>query len=137
MQRIEALAQISEDAERLTRTFASPAMRKANELVGSWMREAGMSVRTDAIGNLIGHYPAATPDGLSQASAEGLRSDPALCDRVRRVNDLVTERRLQLPGTVPIQHFDLGVVAQLGDGMKIVYVLIDTFLREPHEQQAR
>lgn len=63
MQRIEALAQISEDAGKLTRTFALPAMRKANELVGSWMREAGMSVRTDAIGNLIGHYPAATPDG--------------------------------------------------------------------------
>lgn len=63
MQRIEALAQISEDDGKLTRTFASPAMRKANDLVGSWMREAGMSVRTDAIGNLIGHYPAATPDG--------------------------------------------------------------------------
>ena len=63
MQRIDALAQISEDAGKLTRTFASPAMRRANELVGSWMREAGMSVRTDAIGNLIGHYPAAQPDG--------------------------------------------------------------------------
>lgn len=61
--RLDALAQISEEAGKLTRTFASPAMRKANELVGSWMREAGMSVRTDAIGNLIGHYPAATPDG--------------------------------------------------------------------------
>lgn len=63
MQRIEALAQISEDAGKLTRTFASSAMRKANELVGAWMREAGMSVRVDAIGNLIGYYPAATPDG--------------------------------------------------------------------------
>jgi allantoate deiminase len=63
MERIEALAQISDDAGKLTRTFASPAMWKANELVGGWMRDAGMSVRTDAIGNLIGHYPAATPDG--------------------------------------------------------------------------
>lgn len=63
MQRIDALAQISEDAGKLTRTFASPAMKRANELVGSWMREAGMAVRTDAIGNLIGHYPAAQPDG--------------------------------------------------------------------------
>ena len=63
MQRLDALAQISEDAGRLTRTFASPAMRRANELVGSWMREAGMAVRTDAIGNLLGHYPAAQPDG--------------------------------------------------------------------------
>ena len=63
LQRIAALAEISEDAGRLTRTFASPAMRRANQLVSAWMGEAGMSVRTDAIGNLIGHYPAATPDG--------------------------------------------------------------------------
>jgi len=63
MARIEALAQISEDVGKLTRTFASPAMRRANDLVASWMREAGMSVRIDAVGNLIGHYPAATPDG--------------------------------------------------------------------------
>ena len=63
MQRIGALAQISEEPGKLTRTFASPAMRRTNELVGSWMREAGMEVRTDAIGNLIGHYPAAQPDG--------------------------------------------------------------------------
>lgn len=63
MQRIEALAQISEDAGKLTRTFASPAMRQVNERVGAWMYAAGMSVRTDAIGNLIGHYPAATPEG--------------------------------------------------------------------------
>jgi len=63
MERIISLAQISEDAGRLTRTFASPAMRRANELVGSWMREAGMAVRVDGIGNLIGHYPAAQTDG--------------------------------------------------------------------------
>ena len=63
MQRIEALAQISEEPGKLTRSFASPAMKRANEVVSSWMSEAGMAVRTDAIGNLIGHYPAATPDG--------------------------------------------------------------------------
>jgi hypothetical protein len=69
MDRINALAQISEDAGRLTRTFASPAMRRANELVGSWMREAGMAVREDAIGNLIGHYPADKPAGKFFCSA--------------------------------------------------------------------
>jgi allantoate deiminase len=57
MQRIEALAKISDDPNCLTRTFCSPAMGRANALVGSWMRQAGMSVRIDAIGNLIGHYP--------------------------------------------------------------------------------
>src|ERR1039457_3583840 len=60
MERIEALARISDDAGCLTRTFCSPAMRRANDLVASGMRAAGMKVREDAIGNLIGHYPGAT-----------------------------------------------------------------------------
>jgi allantoate deiminase len=60
MARIEALARISDDAGGLTRTFCSPGMRRANALVASWMRAAGMKVREDAIGNLIGHYPGAT-----------------------------------------------------------------------------
>jgi len=59
MQRIDALAEISDDPNCLTRTLCSPAMRRANALVGSWMQEAGMLVRTDAIGNVIGRYPAA------------------------------------------------------------------------------
>lgn len=61
--RIGELARISDDPDGLTRLYLSPAHKKAAELVAQWMREAGMSVRTDAIGNLIGHYPAATPDG--------------------------------------------------------------------------
>ncbi len=62
MERLDALGKVSEEPDRLTRQFASPAMREANELVGSWMKEAGMTVRQDAIGNLIGHYPGATPE---------------------------------------------------------------------------
>ncbi len=54
MRRIDALARISEEPGRLTRTFCSEAMRRANDLVGRWMREAGMTVHEDAIGNLIG-----------------------------------------------------------------------------------
>jgi allantoate deiminase len=62
MRRVEALARISETPENLTRTFGSPAMRRANELVAKWMREAGMKTRLDAIGNLIGHYDGAKPN---------------------------------------------------------------------------
>ena len=57
MERIEALGRISEDSDRLTRTFCSPAMRQANDLVAGWMRAAGMTVSEDAIGNLLGRYP--------------------------------------------------------------------------------
>jgi allantoate deiminase len=56
MRRCDDLARITDEPGRLTRTFASPAMRRANELVGAWMRGAGMKTRTDAIRNLIGHY---------------------------------------------------------------------------------
>lgn len=57
MHRIQALGRISEDPSCLTRQFCSDAMQRANKLVASWMREAGMEVRQDTIGNLIGHYP--------------------------------------------------------------------------------
>jgi len=61
MARIEALARITDELGGITRTFASPAMRRANDLVASWMRKSGMRTRVDAIGNLIGHYDGAKP----------------------------------------------------------------------------
>jgi allantoate deiminase len=56
-----ALAAVSEDEGRLTRRFATPAMARANELVGGWMTEAGMEVRVDAAGNLVGRLPGDDP----------------------------------------------------------------------------
>lgn len=56
MRRCETLAKISEEPGRLTRTFASPAMRRANKLVASWMRDAGLQVREDAAFNLLGRW---------------------------------------------------------------------------------
>jgi len=41
-------------------------MQRANELVGSWMREADMIVRKDAIGNLIGRYSSKSPKSKIQ-----------------------------------------------------------------------
>lgn len=58
MQRCDALASFSEEPGRLTRRFATTAMRDANAAVADWMRAAGMTVRQDAIGNLIGRYEA-------------------------------------------------------------------------------
>ena len=61
MPRLEALAKISDEPGKITRTFASPAMRRANKLVARWMRQAGLKPRMDAVGNLIGHYDGAKP----------------------------------------------------------------------------
>ena len=57
MRRCEELGSITDEPGRITRTFASPAMRRANQLVGSWMREAGLHVREDAAFNLLGVLP--------------------------------------------------------------------------------
>ena len=59
MERCAALGAISEEPNRLTRQFAGQAMRRAHSDVEAWMREAGMVVRHDNIGNLRGRYEAA------------------------------------------------------------------------------
>jgi allantoate deiminase len=60
--RCRELATISEEPGRLARPCATPAMARANALVGTWMREAGMAVRADAAGNLVGRLPGTDPD---------------------------------------------------------------------------
>lgn len=59
MQWATALGAVSQEPELLVRPFGSEAMTQANELVGGWMGEAGMDVRHDAAGNLIGRYEGA------------------------------------------------------------------------------
>jgi allantoate deiminase len=54
MERCDLLARCSEEADRLTRRFATPALDEARILVERWMREAGLATRRDPLGNLIG-----------------------------------------------------------------------------------
>jgi len=61
MERCDALARHSELAGGLTRVFLSPEQAAANGLVLVWMREAGMSARLDAIGNVVGRFEGARP----------------------------------------------------------------------------
>jgi allantoate deiminase len=61
MERCRELAEVSEEEGRLTRRFATPAMARANDLVGRWMAAAGLQVRTDAAGNLVGRLDGADP----------------------------------------------------------------------------
>ncbi|MDX2201681.1 MAG: allantoate amidohydrolase [Hyphomicrobiaceae bacterium] len=61
MARLEALAGITETPGSLTRRFLTPAHASAMEQVAAWMREAGMSVRIDAMANVIGRLEGETP----------------------------------------------------------------------------
>ena len=57
MERIERLARISAGSgPGVSRLPFTAAWEQANMLVGQWMEEAGMMVRRDEVGNLIGRY---------------------------------------------------------------------------------
>ncbi len=60
-ERCDALARLSEAAGALTRVYLSKEQRAADDLVLAWMREAGMSARLDAVGNVVGRYEGVTP----------------------------------------------------------------------------
>jgi allantoate deiminase len=72
MRRADTLGAISEESGCLTRRYGTAAMRQANAVVATWMREAGMSVRTDSIGNLVGRY-----EGGNKESGTGNSSPTA------------------------------------------------------------
>ncbi|MFS9769266.1 allantoate amidohydrolase [Enterobacter chuandaensis] len=59
MARVDALAAISETPDALTRVYLSPQHLQANQLVGQWMRQAGMTVWQDSVGNICGRYEGA------------------------------------------------------------------------------
>lgn len=61
MARAAGLGEISEEPGRLTRRFATPASTRAGELVAGWMEEAGLRVRRDAVGNVIGRLGEGVP----------------------------------------------------------------------------
>jgi allantoate deiminase len=57
---LDQLGGITDEPGRLTRTFLSPAMERAVQLVGCWLQDAGMDVKVDPVGNLIGRLGAQT-----------------------------------------------------------------------------
>src|SRR5258706_6857574 len=57
--RAQSLALHSDSAQHYTRTYLTPAHQAAARQIAAWMREAGMAVRTDAVGNVIGRYEGA------------------------------------------------------------------------------
>ena len=61
MQWAEDLAAWSEDQDALTCTYMSATHRRTADQIAQWMREAGMQVQIDAVGNVVGRYLSAEP----------------------------------------------------------------------------
>lgn len=63
--RCDALAELTEEPGRLTRTFGTSQHRRALDLIAGWMQQAGMTCREDPAGNLIGRYEAGEAGGAA------------------------------------------------------------------------
>jgi len=59
--RVEELGRLSDSPNHYTRTYLTHAHRQAAGRIAQWMGEAGMAVRVDAVGSVIGRYEAAVP----------------------------------------------------------------------------
>jgi allantoate deiminase len=113
MQRCDALGKISEEPGKITRTFASPAMRRANQLVGSWMREAGLQVREDAAFNLLGVLPCKNPRAktfllgshLDTVRDAGKYDGPLGVLTAIAAVELLREKKIELPFHLEIAGF--------------------------------
>src|SRR5512134_55790 len=58
LEQADLLAGISEEAGRLTRSYLTLQHREAGERIAAWMHDAGMDAGFDALGNVVGRYPA-------------------------------------------------------------------------------
>ena len=56
MARCDALAAFTEEPGRITRPYGTSALTGARNLLAEWMREAGMDVQIDAVGDLRGRF---------------------------------------------------------------------------------
>ena len=61
MERLETLGVWSEMDDCLTCSYMTPVHRRTAEQLATWMREAGMEVSIDAVGNVAGRYLSDVP----------------------------------------------------------------------------
>src|ERR1700674_956019 len=59
----DRLAAWSESGDGLTCTYLSAAHRSVAQELARWMEEAGMTASIDAVGNVVGRYPAQAAGG--------------------------------------------------------------------------
>ncbi len=64
----EVLGAISDTDDNLTCAYMTPAHVRTAAQIADWMRQAGMTVHIDAVGNVVGRYAAAQPGAKTLAT---------------------------------------------------------------------
>src|SRR5437867_5843620 len=113
MRQADVLGLFSEDTPRLTRTYLRPHHKQAGEYLIGLMRSAGMSASFDALGNIVGRYPAA--DAAAPVVMTGSHQDSVrnagkydglfgIISAIACIKDL-DKRGVRLPYTLEIVGF--------------------------------
>lgn len=61
LQRIRDLASVTDEPGIISRVYGTPAFSEAGRLILSWMRQAGLEARTDALANIRGMWRCGRP----------------------------------------------------------------------------
>ena len=111
----EQLAGHSDDAEKLTVAYLTRAHQTAGAEIAGWMIAAGLQVRIDAVGNVIGRYAAAEPDApvlMAGSHFDTVRDGGRYDGRLGILTPIVVARYLHQTGERLPFHFDVVAFAE-------------------------
>lgn len=114
---IGSLAQLGAEANGgVTRLAFTSLERQAHDLVAGWLREHGLTVRQDAVGNTIAELPGSDPDAPAIGTGSHLDSVPhgGRFDGIAGVVAAVEAARVLATRETPLHH-PLRVVAFAGE----------------------
>ncbi len=113
--RAEQLAGHSDDAAALTVSYLTRAHQTAGAEIAGWMIAAGMQVRIDAVGNVIGRYAAENPEApilLAGSHFDTVRHGGKFDGRLGILAPIVVARHLNERGERLPFHFEVVAFAE-------------------------
>jgi allantoate deiminase/N-carbamoyl-L-amino-acid hydrolase len=111
----EQLAAHSDDPSALTVAYLTRAHQTAGAEIAGWMIEAGMQVRIDAVGNVIGSYQGADPDApvlMTGSHFDTVRHGGRFDGRLGILTPIVVARHLHQRGERLPFHLDVVAFAE-------------------------
>jgi N-carbamoyl-L-amino-acid hydrolase len=111
----EQLAGHSDDPDALTVAYLTRAHQTAGAEIAGWMIEAGMQVRIDAVGNVIGRYAASHPDApvlMTGSHFDTVRHGGRFDGRLGILAPIVVVRHLHQRGERLPFHLDVVAFAE-------------------------
>jgi hydantoinase/carbamoylase family amidase len=111
----EQLAGHSDDPSALTVAYLTRAHQTAGAEIAGWMIEAGMQVRIDAVGNVIGRYEAAEPGApvlMTGSHFDTVRHGGRFDGRLGILTPIVVARHLHQRGERLPFHLDVVAFAE-------------------------